>query len=137
MIPRGIRNNNPGNLRVNPANNWQGKLTGSQKKDKAFEEFITLEYGYRALLITLRTYIRKHRLRTLRQIITRWAPPEDHNDTESYIRQVAQYTAIPLGAYISYDDKEALCKLAYAISRVENGQYVGTYEQVQSAWEMI
>ena len=137
MIPRGERNNNPGNLRVNPANRWQGKLIGTDKRDSVFEEFTTLEYGYRALLITLRTYIQKYRLHTLRQIITRWAPPEDNNDTESYIRQVSKYTGIPIGAYLGFDDEAKLTKLAYAISRVENGRYVGTVEVIRKAWRMI
>lgn len=137
MIPRGERNNNPGNLRANSANRWRGKLSGADKRDKVFEEFVTLEYGYRALLITLCTYIRRYQLHTLRQIITRWAPPSDHNDTESYIRQVSAYAGIPLGAYFSENDEAKLIELAYAISRVENGRFVGTIDQVRQAWRMM
>lgn len=134
--PRGIRNNNPGNLRVSHANNWRGKLTGSAKKDKAFEEFETLQYGYRALLILLRTYVTRYNLRTLRQVLTRYAPPNENN-TESYITSVSQLSGIPLGQYLKANDKETLCKLAHAISRVENGVYVGTMNDVYTAWEMI
>ena len=134
--PRGIRNNNPGNLRVSHANNWRGKLRGNAKRDKQFEEFESLEYGYRALLITLRNYITKHNLRTLRQIITRWAPPSE-NDTEAYIKSASVYSGIPVGTFLSATDEVRLTKLAYAISRVEGGEYVGTMEVVRNAWEMI
>lgn len=134
--PRGVRNNNPGNLRVSHANNWRGKLRGSTKRDKQFEEFETLEYGYRALLITLRNYITKHKLRTLRQIIARWAPPNE-NDTEAYIKSASMYSDIPAGTFFSATDEVRLTRLAYAIGRVECGEYVGTMEVVRKAWEMI
>ncbi|MDN4754443.1 structural protein P5 [Porphyromonadaceae bacterium W3.11] len=134
--PRGIRNNNPGNLRVNHANKWRGKITGSAKKDKSFEEFETLHYGYRALLILLCTYITRYNLRTLRQVLTRYAPPNENN-TERYITSASTLSGIPLGQYLKANDKERICRLAYAISRVENGVYVGTMNDVYTAWEMI
>lgn len=134
MAPRGIRNNNPGNIRV--GNNWQGEVPQAERTDRQFEQFISLEYGYRALLITLRTYITKHRLSTLRGIITRWAPNHE-NDTEAYIRRASEYSGILPGKVLRATDKSELCKLAYAISRVENGRYVGDMALIERAWDMI
>ena len=44
---RNVRNNNPGNIKINKANAWQGRV--SNKKEKTFETFKTPEYGVRAL----------------------------------------------------------------------------------------
>lgn len=132
--PRGIRNNNPGNIRV--GNDWQGEGAVSNRTDRQFEQFVSLEYGYRALLITLRTYITKHKCTTLRTIITRWAPKHE-NDTETYIRRASEYSGILPGKVLKATDKAELCKLAYAISRVENGVYVGDLALIKRAWDMI
>lgn len=132
--PRGIRNNNPGNIRI--GNSWRGEVPPGERTDRQFEQFVSLEYGYRALLITLRTYITKHKRTTLRAIITRWAPSRE-NDTEAYIRRAAEYSGILPGKMLKATDKAELCKLAYAISRVENGRYVGDMALIERAWDMI
>ena len=44
---RNVRNNNPGNIKINKANAWQGRV--GNKKEKTFETFKTPEYGVRAL----------------------------------------------------------------------------------------
>lgn len=135
MTPRGIRNNNPGNIRL--GNDWRGEVVPpAERTDKQFEQFISLEHGYRALLIVLRTYITKHRLTTLRGIITRWAP-EHENDTEAYIKSASKFSGILPGKVLRATDKAELCKLAYAIGRVENGRYVGDLALVERAWDMI
>lgn len=84
MKTRGIRNNNPANIRRGC--NWKGLVR--QQKDREFCEFVTMTWGVRALLVTLRTYVVKHHLHTVREIITRWAPPSDGNNTEKYIEFV-------------------------------------------------
>lgn len=84
MSTRGIRNNNPANIRRGC--NWKGLIR--QQKDRDFCQFVTMAWGVRALLITLRTYVRKHHLHTVREIITRWAPPSDGNNTEAYVKFV-------------------------------------------------
>ena len=82
MNTRGIRNNNPANIRRGC--NWKGLIR--QQKDREFCQFVTMTWGVRALLVTLRTYVVKHHLHTVREIITRWAPPSDGNNTEKYIK---------------------------------------------------
>lgn len=84
MIIRGIRNNNPANIRRGCA--WKG--LAEKQTDKDFCQFTTMPLGVRALLVTLRTYVTKYHLHTVREIITRWAPPSDGNDTERYIEFV-------------------------------------------------
>lgn len=84
MSTRGIRNNNPANIRRGC--NWKG-LTEKQT-DKEFCQFTTMTWGVRALLVTLRTYVVKYHIHTVREIITRWAPPSDGNNTEKYIEFV-------------------------------------------------
>lgn len=49
MEPRGLRNNNPGNIRTTK-DRWQGLRP--QQTDPAFFQFTEMRYGYRALIIT-------------------------------------------------------------------------------------
>lgn len=84
MSTRGIRNNNPANIRRGC--NWKGLV--EKQTDKDFCQFVTMTWGIRALLITLRTYVVKYNLHTIPQIIERWAPPQDGNATNRYIEFV-------------------------------------------------
>lgn len=84
MSTRGIRNNNPANIRRGCT--WKGLV--EKQTDREFCQFVTMTWGVRALLVTLRTYVVKHHLHTVREIITRWAPPSDGNNTEKYIEFV-------------------------------------------------
>ena len=58
-LPRGLRNNNPGNIRIN-GDLFQGEVRPS--KDKSFKQFETMAYGYRAMFVILRNYIRNYKL---------------------------------------------------------------------------
>ena len=86
---RGIRNNNPLNIRHSPSR-WQGMAV--EQTDPSFVQFRSMAYGYRAACKLLQSYWQRFRKEgkpfTVRTIISRWAPPEDNNDTESYIRSV-------------------------------------------------
>ena len=86
MEPRGIRNNNPLNIRRNPANQWQGLRP--VQADKLFCQFKSMKWGLRAAIKLLDNYIRRG-AQTPRQIISRWAPPSE-NDTASYVRKACQ-----------------------------------------------
>lgn len=122
MVPRGIRNNNPGNIRHGA--DWRGMR--AEQTDPAFVQFETPEYGIRALARVLRTYENRG-LRTIRQIISRWAPPEE-NDTEAYIQAVAKAVGVtpnqPLETVVH------LPKLIMAIIAHENGRMPYTDEQI-------
>ena len=72
-VARGIRNNNPGNIRIGI--NWLGRVVPG--KDLSFIEFRTMPFGVRALYIDL---INKHKsgLRTVQDIIYKYAPPSEN-----------------------------------------------------------
>ena len=98
MIPRGIRNNNPLNVRRSK-DKWQGLR--AVQTDAEFCQFETMAYGWRAAFVLLtRTYYHTYRLYTIRAIISRWAPPNENN-TKRYIENVSRLTGItpdePLG----------------------------------------
>lgn len=116
-LPRGIRNNNPGNIRKT-AIAWRGEIEG---KDPEFEAFETLEHGVRAMAKTLLTYYRVHKLKTVGWIISRWAPPSE-NDTLAYIRSVSKALGVEPDETIDLENRETLCKLVSAIVRHENGR---------------
>jgi hypothetical protein len=84
MTTRGIRNNNPGNLKHGEL--WQGR--SSIQADPIFIQFDTMAWGIRALILTLRTYRHKHGLTTVRGIINRWAPSSDNNNVDAYVEAV-------------------------------------------------
>ncbi|EAA6551606.1 structural protein [Salmonella enterica subsp. diarizonae] len=116
--PRGIRNNNPGNIRW--GDDWKGLVPKSQRTDKDFCQFITPEYGIRAMIVILRNYQRKHDLNTINGIISRWAPTNENN-TQAYIDSVAKATDTAPDQIIHTDDSRFMMKLLQAIIRHENG----------------
>jgi len=116
MNARGIRNNNPGNLRHGPK--WQG--LSSEQPDSAFSTFVDMEHGIRALLINLRTYTNTHNLQTVREIISRWAPASENN-TDAYVRAVAEALGVPADQKITGAFWQLLV-IAKAIAKHENGK---------------
>lgn len=115
--PRGIRNNNPLNIRI--GNTWLGERPNPT--DPAFEEFVTMEYGLRAAFLILRRYIRRYKKNTITSIVSTWAPSSENN-TLKYIDRVAALTKIDPTTPIDYDDRETMCKLVAAMAQVECGQ---------------
>ncbi|ELW7418177.1 structural protein [Salmonella enterica] len=116
--PRGIRNNNPGNIRQ--GDDWKGLVPKSQRTDKDFCQFIKPEYGIRAMIVILRNYQRKHGLNTINGIISRWAPTNENN-TQAYIDSVAKATGTAPDQKVDTDDSRFMMKLLQAIIRHENG----------------
>ena len=88
-MSRGLANNNPGNIRRSKVR-YKGEVQPS--RDPAFKQFESPAWGYRAVFMLLHTYRVRHGLRTIREMISRWAPPSE-NHTEAYIRAVAAETA--------------------------------------------
>ena len=118
-IPRGIRNNNPLNIRV--GNNWKGEV--SHPTDHTFEQFVAMEYGIRAGFVLLRRYIRHYKRTNITAIIEAWAP-RNENDTQTYINVVSKRSGIEPTEAIRYDDKTTMCNLVDAMIRMECGQPV-------------
>lgn len=113
--PRGIRCNNPGNIRLS-SEKWQGEIQGD---DKAFKTFSDPVYGIRALAKLLLNYERKYGLNTISGLISRWAPPNE-NDTTAYVKAVAG--ACGIGAYDPIDVGAYLPCIVPAIIKHENGK---------------
>ena len=89
-MTRGMRNNNPLNIRRVVGVTWKGEIV-SPIEDKQFVQFAGLEYGLRAAFCILRTYRNKYHAVCIEDIITRWAPPTE-NDTRKYISDVCTLT---------------------------------------------
>ena len=124
-MKRGIRNNNPLNIR-HSADQWQG--ASEEQKDKSFVQFKSMAYGYRAAWKVMESYWKYfHDLPkpfNIRNIISRWAPPKE-NDTEAYIRTVLQITGLGgkenLLPPSNVDCYDRLAKLVSAMTCVECG----------------
>lgn len=119
QIPRGIRNNNPLNIRI--GNVWLGEV--ATPTDPDFEQFVGMEYGLRAGFVLLRRYIRHYRKDTIRAIISTWAPSTENN-TEAYIQRVASSMNIDADEPLRYEDEKTMCQLVAAMCLVECGQKV-------------
>ncbi len=118
-LPRGVRNNNPGNIEWN-GDPWQGLVPVEQRTDSRFCQFVTPAYGIRALARTLITYYDRHRISTIEDAIARWAPPVE-NDTLAYQNAVARAVGVSPNQIIDLHDYGVLRPMVEAIIRHENG----------------
>lgn len=132
MEPRGIRNNNPGNIRITK-DKWKGLRP--VQTDKEFFQFITPKWGYRAMLRTLQNYRKRHGCETIGDFIRRWAPPSENNTT-AYIRFVCNKMGVPPAYVPNVEDKATMCLFAYAISYYENG-VVPVMEDISEGWDLL
>lgn len=132
MAPRGIRNCNPGNIRIT-RDKWKGLR--EVQSDKSFFQFVSMPYGYRALIRTLQNYRKRHNCITVADMISRWAPSSENN-TGAYIRRVCKDLQVPSVHAVDIDDKEQMCALAAAISAVENG-IPAVMADVEAGWKLL
>lgn len=116
MKPRGLRNNNPLNIRRNN-DVFQGEIKGT---DKSFKTFSSMPYGYRAAFVTLATY-NSRGWNTIEKIITHWAPSNE-NDTGKYIREVEKRACISRNKTLTTADGNDYFLIIVAMSFVENGR---------------
>jgi hypothetical protein len=117
QLPRGIRNNNPGNL-VKTAIPWKGKIPHAQNTDSRFEQFENIGWGVRAMAMDILSDIKKGK-NTLRTLITEYAPPSE-NDTAAYINSVSKQTGLQPDEKIK-TTPDILAAIINAKIRVENG----------------
>lgn len=134
--PRGIRNNNPLNIRK--GSNWQGEK--HPQTDRDFEQFESMQYGVRAGFKILRKYMSGYnglteKFNTIEKIIRRWAPPSENN-TKAYIEKVSQLTGIPSTLKISFSQRSYLVAIVDAMIRVECGQPIDR-KIIESAYDMV
>ena len=116
-LPRGIRNRNPGNIRRS-RDRWKG--LAPLQPDPAFFVFETPLCGIRVMAVILRNYQRRHGLKSLAQIIGRWAPAGE-NDTASYVAAVGKAMGVGPRAPLDLGNDATLRALISAIIQRENG----------------
>ena len=106
-----IRAKNPGNIRYRSDITWPGQVGYIETINGKFVLFDSYENGAAAGLANLRNYMQTHNKYTIRDIIYRWAPPSDKNDTEGYIRSVSYKTGIDPYKKLSEEDLASLFKV--------------------------
>lgn len=128
QVARGIRNNNPGNIRHGKSK-WQGMSTG--QTDPSFVQFTAPEYGIRALAVLLKNYIAGG-TNTISKVIAKYAPSSENN-TAAYIAQVEKNTGIGRNEPLTAND---LTLLVTAIIRHENGTQPYPIETIQKGVQL-
>lgn len=133
-LPRGLRNNNPGNL-VKTNIPWAGKITPSG--DPNFEQFTYLEYGIRAMASDTIHDVNAG-MNTIASLITEYAPPSENN-TAAYIASVSDTTGIaPTVPFLL--NETTLAAIIKAKIEVENGSVAFNYitdEDIQNGINLL
>jgi hypothetical protein len=122
--PRGIRNNNPGNIRRQDGVTWH--MQSAVQDDLSFVKFDKPEYGIRAMVRILRSYQRRG-IDTINDVINSWSPPSE-NDTKAYVSAVCAFCMREPEDKIKLDD--IMPELVQAIIWHENGSNPYTPDQI-------
>lgn len=119
VAPRGIRNNNPLNIRI--GNVWLGEVQCPTDPD--FEQFVSMAYGIRAAFVLLRRYIRHYHRTTIPAVIAAWAPASENNVT-AYVDAVCRTSGLNPDTQLIFEDETMMLKLVDAMIVHECGQHV-------------
>ncbi len=128
-MTRGMRNNNPLNIRRVAGTRWKGQR--AEQTDRSFVQFSSVEYGLRAAFCILETYRRKYKAVCVEDIINRWAPPSE-NDTRKYVETVCRLTGF--GGKERLEESQ-LPALVYAMAFVECGAPISK-ETISKAYSL-
>lgn len=131
-IARGLRNNNPGNIRLNGIT-YEGEIVPS--KDKSFKQFKAISYGYRAMFVVLHTYARKYGINTIEGMISRYAPASE-NHTQKYIDAVSEWSGVSATSHLTSTNADVMIPIVAAMSRVENGE-AAVMSEVEAGWQLF
>lgn len=123
---RGLRNNNPGNIEAG-SNSWDGQA-GS---DGRFAKFVTPEHGIRALGKNLLSYQRQG-YDTVSEIVNRWAPASEGNNTEAYIAALCKKLNVTPNDQLNMSDINTLRQLCAGIIQHENGKQPYSEDQLNT-----
>lgn len=123
--PRGIKNNNPGNIKKSSAR-WKGlasldEMLDFQRSETVFCVFKAPQWGIRAMTKNLMSY-QMRGLRTVAAMIGTWAPPSDDNPTTVYAQTVANRMGIAVDAEFDFSEYQRSRPMIEAIIRFENGK---------------
>jgi len=114
--PRGIRNNNPGNL------NFAGQAGATKETgpNGRFAVFGTMQEGLIALKNQLQLYAARG-IDTIRTIISKFAP-ENENNTKAYIQAISKQLGIGANTKLNLSDPTTLKALMQGITNIEVGR---------------
>ena len=132
LMARGIRNDNPLNIRHGKSQ-WVGMR--KVQTDKAFVQFTERRYGYRAAFVLLRNYIGRG-VNTIGKIIARWAPPGDENNTQAYIRFVSSTSGIDASRVLRFEDKDDLVEIVRSMAQMESG-FIEEKALIEEAYDLV
>ena len=128
-MTRGIRNNNPLNIR-NSSDSWRGKVGD----DGAFVRFDSMNNGLRAAFKNLKTYFTKHKINTVGGIVNRWAPPVENN-TSAYVQFVAEKTGYDINQELNFDFN-TISPIVSAMAQMESN-YHPSLSELRTAWDSM
>ena len=123
VLPRGLRQNNPGNIR-----SW-----GDRKQKDGYAVFETPEDGLEAAAENLIKQQTLHGKNTVREIVNRWAPASENN-TKAYVDDVSARTGLAPDKTLDLSDKNTTLPLLSAIIQHESGQQPFTLDQLTAAF---
>ncbi|CAI0818517.1 lytic transglycosylase [Serratia proteamaculans] len=133
--PRGIRNNNPGNL------NYVGQ-NGAALENHAtprFARFNSAFEGFAALGKQIKAYYNGtskaagyQKLQSVEDIISRFAPASENN-TQGYIDKLSKMLGVGRGESLNIHDPQVLATLMNGITQIENGKNPYAPEMVLKA----
>ncbi|HHT3336288.1 TPA: lytic transglycosylase [Citrobacter freundii] len=129
--PRGIRNNNPGNI------DFRGQSGATlERPGGRFARFETAYDGLKALSRQLMRYFEGKTtgkpLQTLNDIISTWAPGNENN-TGAYIAQLSKMMGVAPDAILNLKDPQVMSSLMNGIIHHENGRNPYPSELVRMA----
>lgn len=156
------KNFNPLNLRPLPGGEkWQGQVGIDRNPvTGAFCVFKDNTYGVRAAVVNMRSYVKFAGVKTLRDVIYRWAPPPpgeeivgqagsavngvDMNHTAAYLQSVCRETGLPadfdMTAIVAPEPsaywRGKLAGIVRAMNRVEAGKSTITIEEARTGVDM-
>ncbi|MGA9606998.1 MAG: lytic transglycosylase domain-containing protein [Rouxiella badensis] len=122
--PKGIRNNNAGNLR------YVGQA-GAVNDGTGFARFSSAYDGLKAMAKQLLRYSRRG-INTISGIINTWAPSSENN-TRAYIQAISKTLGMAPDAVLNMSDPRVLSALMGGIVQHENGRNPYTRELVGQA----
>lgn len=115
-MPKGIRNQNPMNLRYVPSIQWNGQIG---EDGTGYARFESVEMGIRAGVKNLINGYFNRGINSPANIIMKYSPAHE-NPTDSYIQFLANWMGIDKNTAIT-PTRANLIKLAKGIIRFENG----------------
>jgi len=130
VLPLGLRQNNPGNIRSG-SDDWLGLAEGG---NEGYATFKTPEYGLRSMARTLGTYADKHEIGTVNDLVDRYAPAGDNTEESRANYKTVAANALGVGVNDPIDLKAARSKLMPAMIGFENAnQMPYTQQQIDLA----